>query len=156
MNWPPWSVSTSDTDGAESGASGGTTDAQYRWKYLSSVVAGGLALGWPAAIAFGGVDPSALDGGTWSALTGGWVLSVVYTIGTDTYRAIKQVGSSDRGAPSDGAGSDAGAGVDPVRLREALQEERDEVAQRYEHAIGNLESRIKELEGDLEDGEGRR
>lgn len=136
MNWP-WSAATEDTDEAEDGATGGTTTAQYRWKGLSSVVAGGIALGWPAAVVFGAVDPASLDGGTWSAFTGGWVLSVVYAIGTDTYRAIKQVGSD--GAPGDGAGSDAGAGVDPVRLREAFEQERDEMARRLEHASSDGE-----------------
>ena len=148
MNWLSniWSAD----ENAEDGAAGGTTDTRYRWKYLSSLVAGGYALGWPAAIVGGYVDPASFTGGTWATLMSGWFLVMVYCVGLDVYHGLRSSpdeGASgeagdDDGTPENVARTDAG----PVAMRRALAEEREDLAKRYSQQIRDLEEQVEVLE----------
>lgn len=77
---------------------GGETDekltekSQYRWKGLSTVVCFfvivvyvGLVLGMLTGHLTG-----QLDHGTWGVLTTAFIVCVVYAVGTDTYKAVKE------------------------------------------------------------------
>ena len=97
MRWPPWGGI--EADGGRR-LWGGTHTPRYRWKYLSSAVSLGLALGYPIALAGGWLRPDALGGGTWSAVTTGWLMAVVYAVGTETYREVREA-RSDAGELGD-------------------------------------------------------
>lgn len=68
---------------------GGTTDSDYRWRFLSTLWALGYGFGFPAVLA----SPYAFDapGSVHAALTLAWGATVVYVIGPENVEAWKSL-----------------------------------------------------------------
>lgn len=112
--------------GGGAGAAAGTTDEAWRWEGLSTALALFVGVSWPAvqvAAAFGAADPSSLSNGGWAAFTSGWVLTLVYAFGADTYAALREARGRGRAAPAS-----------PEELRRAFANERGETAEAVEAA----------------------
>ena len=83
--------STDDVD-----EDGGTTEADYRWKWLSTIYAFAYGLGLPAVIFTRGTGDI---GAVWtSALLLAWGSTVVYIVGPENVRAWQEL----RGGSSEG------------------------------------------------------
>lgn len=70
----------------------GTTDPNYRWKGLATVMALVIGLGFPAMAAlhaFGAVDITTVPQWAWVPIVSGWVGVLVYAIGQDVRKAWK-------------------------------------------------------------------
>jgi hypothetical protein len=71
----------------------GTTDADYRWKWLSTVFVVVYGLGFPAWVAassIAGYD-IAVSGMLMSVLTLGWLGTIVYAVGPENVKAAKSL-----------------------------------------------------------------
>lgn len=72
---------------------GGTTEADYRWKGLSTVMVLAYGLGFPAWLLGSAIFPyaAALDGTVMSVLVLAWLGCWVYAIGPENLEAAKQL-----------------------------------------------------------------
>jgi hypothetical protein len=73
---------------------GGTTETDYRWRWLSTIWALAYGLGFPAWVLFAGVDVNVAVLG---ALILAWGGTVVYVIGPENVRAWRELRGSDTG-----------------------------------------------------------
>jgi hypothetical protein len=70
---------------------GGTMDADYRWKWLSTVFVGVYGLGFPVWVAVSSVSRGGIGVGglLMGALTIGWLGCVVYAVGPENVETAK-------------------------------------------------------------------
>ena len=88
---------TTETEGDVDETTAGTTEADYRWKWLSTIYAFVYGLGLPAVIFTKG---TADIGAVWtSALLIAWGSTVVYIVGPENVRAWQELrsGGDSRG-----------------------------------------------------------
>lgn len=72
---------------------GGTTDQDYRWKWLATLFTGAYGLGYPAWLAGSTVleYSISLDGATMGVLTLVWLACVVYIVGPETVKTAQSI-----------------------------------------------------------------
>lgn len=79
---------------------GGTSSQDYRWKWLSTVLAVPLGLSYPALVVSGAATTTVALGAVpqawWLAYTTGWLVVLAYTYGGDTLSRVADA----RGGPS--------------------------------------------------------
>jgi len=86
---------TPDSDG--NGASGdatheGTTDEDYRWRWLATVFTGGYGLGYPLiTFTYPFVQAPYPGAGIMAPLTLGWLACVVYIVGPENIKVAKSL-----------------------------------------------------------------
>jgi len=85
-------MSAEETEEVDEEEEYGTTNSQYRWKGLATVLALFIGVGFPMVVGFhagGYVDITVVPQWAWLPIVSGWAAVLTYALGEDIKKAWK-------------------------------------------------------------------